>query len=73
MEIRVARLEVIAEHTQRDISELKTDVRELRKETKAEIGALRTEVRTDFRVMFGALITVALGLAGLMAKGFGWY
>ncbi|GAA3682063.1 MAG: hypothetical protein ABF636_11435 [Acetobacter sp.] len=26
----------------------------------------------DFRVIFGALIAVALGLAGLMAKGFHW-
>lgn len=26
----------------------------------------------DFRVLFGALIAVALGLAGLMAKGFHW-
>ncbi|WP_426174564.1 hypothetical protein [Massilia sp. TWR1-2-2] len=27
---------------------------------------------TDFRLMFGSLITVAIGLAGMMAKGFGW-
>mgnify|MGYP000722284598 FL=1 len=27
---------------------------------------------TDFRLIFGAIITVALGLAALMAKGFGW-
>ena len=27
---------------------------------------------TDFRLMFGSLITVAIGLSGMMAKGFGW-
>lgn len=58
MEARLARLEVAAEYMQRDIAELKADVR-----------AIRT---TDFRLMFGALITVALGLAAVMAKGFGW-
>lgn len=26
----------------------------------------------DFRILFGALIAVTLGLAGLMARGFGW-
>jgi hypothetical protein len=27
----------------------------------------------DFRVLFGAIIFVSLSLAGLMAKGFGWF
>ena len=58
MEARIARLEAAVEYMQCDISELKADVR-----------AIRT---TDFRIMFGALITVALGLATIMAKGFGW-
>lgn len=61
MEARVVKLEVIAEHTLRDLGEIKTDVRELRQ-----------HARPDFRTLFGALITVALGLAALMAKGFGW-
>lgn len=58
MEARVSRLEVVVEFMQRDIAELKADMR-----------AIRT---TDFRLIFGAIITVALGLAALMAKGFGW-
>ena len=41
------------------------DVKELRR----DITGIRT---TDFRLIFGAIIAVALGLAGLMAKGFGW-
>ena len=58
MEARMARLEVAVEYMQRDIAELKAGMR-----------AIRT---TDFRLIFGAIITVALGNAALMAKGFGW-
>lgn len=58
MEARIARLEVAVEYMQRDIAELKADIR-----------AIRT---TDFRLIFGAIITVALGNAALLAKGFGW-
>lgn len=65
MEARVAKLEAAMEFVQRDIAQLKQDVRELR----SDILGIRT---TDFRLLFGAIIAVALGLAGLMAKGFGW-
>lgn len=61
MEARIAKVEATLEHVQRDLGELRSDVRELRR-----------DARTDFRILFGALIAVALGLAGLMAKGFGW-
>ncbi|WP_291442752.1 hypothetical protein [Desulfovibrio sp.] len=61
MEARIARLESDMSHVKSDISEIKADFREFRK-----------DARTDFRLTFGALIAVALGLAGLMAKGFGW-
>ena len=59
MEARIAKLETTVEYIQRDIKELKEDVR-----------AIRT---TDFRLLFGAIIAVALGLSGLMAKGFHWF
>lgn len=65
MEARVAKLEAVSEFIQRDIAELKNETREIRK----DIASIRT---TDFRILFGAIITVALGLAGLMAKGFHW-
>lgn len=65
METRIAKLEVAVEFMQRDINELKADVRALRN----DVHSIRT---TDFRILFGAIITVALGLSGLMAKGFGW-
>ncbi len=61
MEARVAKLEAAIEHIQTDIADIKGDVR-----------SLRDNARTDFRVLFGAVIAVALGLAALMAKGFHW-
>lgn len=61
LEARVAKLEASVAHIERDIGEMKTDVR-----------GLRSDARTDFRLLFGALIAVALGLAGMMARGFGW-
>jgi hypothetical protein len=61
MEARVAKLEAHIEHIQSDITEIKSDVREIKR-----------DARTDFRLVFGAIIFVALGLAGLMAKGFHW-
>lgn len=68
MEPRIARLEAGMEYLTREISELRTDVRELR----SDISTARMDAKTDFQLVFGALITVALGLAALMAKGFGW-
>jgi hypothetical protein len=65
MEARVAKLEASMEYVQKDISELRTDVREIR----GDIKGIRT---TDFRLLFGAIIAVALGLAALMAHGFHW-
>jgi len=58
---RIAKLESDVAHIQSDIREIKQDLREIRQ-----------EARTDFRVLFGSLIGVALGLATLMAKSFGW-
>lgn len=65
MEARVTKLETAVEYIQRDVKELRDDVRALRN----DIHAIRT---TDFRITFGAIIAVALGLATLMAKGFHW-
>lgn len=62
MEARVAKLEATIEHVQRDITDIKTDIRTL-------VG----NARTDFRLLFGAIITATLGLAAVMAKGFHWF
>ncbi|HEX3864012.1 MAG TPA: hypothetical protein VHY35_20195 [Stellaceae bacterium] len=61
MEPRVAKLEAHIEHIQRDLNDIKSDIREIKR-----------DARTDFRLLFGALIFVTLGLAGLLAKGFHW-
>lgn len=61
MNDRIAKLESDVENIKGTLSEMKQDIRELRNDAKS-----------DFRVLFGALIAVALGLAGLMAKGFNW-
>ena len=60
-EARIARLESDVEHIKNDIGDIKQDLREI-----------KTDAKNDFRLLFGALIFVALGLAGIMAKGFGW-
>ena len=65
MESRVAKLETAFEFIQRDIKELKDDLRAV----KSDINGIRTG---DFRILFGTIIAVALGLGGLMAKGFHW-
>lgn len=61
MEARVAVLEEIAKSTKEILVEIKGDVRDILRDQKS-----------DFRLLFGALIAVALGLAGLMARGFHW-
>jgi hypothetical protein len=45
----------------RDVSGIKTDIHEI-----------RGHQERDFRLLFGTIIGITLGLAGLMAKGFGW-
>jgi hypothetical protein len=65
MEPRIAKLEATQEFIQRDIRDLKEDLRAVR----TDIAAIRT---TDFRLIFGAISAVALGLAGMMSKGFHW-
>ena len=55
---RVARVET-------GIDFLRSDIKNL----SEGLLAVRT---TDFRLMFGALIAVALSLSAMMAKGFGW-
>lgn len=68
MEMRVARLEVRVEHIEGDIAEIKTDIRSLRE----AIQHLHRRLDGDFRITWAGIIAANLGLAGLMAKGFGW-
>jgi len=49
------------EHIESDIRDIKTDIRDIRQNGFHM-----------FLITWGGIIAVALGLAGLMAKGFGW-
>ena len=61
LEAGVAVLGAHVTHIRDDLTAIRADIRDI-----------RDAARTDFRLLFGALIAVALGLAGLMARGFGW-
>jgi len=61
MEARVAKLESDVDYIKRDVAEIKTDVREIKR-----------DARNDFRLLFSSLIIATIGLASLVAKGFGW-
>jgi hypothetical protein len=68
MEARVAVLEQIAKDTEEILVEMKQDIRDIR----GELTDIRKDQKTDFRLLFGALISVALGQSYLMAHGFHW-
>lgn len=57
----VVRLESTVSHIESDVKEMKTDIKDLRKADES-----------NFRILFSSIIFVTLGLASLMAKGFGW-
>lgn len=67
-EPRIARLEASVSHIESDIHDIRSDVREIR----SDIKDLHKADESNFRALFSAIIIVALGIAGLMAKGFGW-
>jgi hypothetical protein len=56
------------EHVEVDIAEIKADVRSLRH----AMDRLQDRMDGDFRITWAGIITLGVGLAGLMAKGFGW-
>ncbi|ALM82555.1 hypothetical protein ASB57_05890 [Bordetella sp. N] len=56
----LAKLEAGFEYVQRDVSDLKTELR-----------SLRSEVRADFRLLFGTILTMSAGMVTLIAKAFG--
>lgn len=65
---RMGRMESDISYIKRDISDIKVDIKDM----GGKIQDIRKDMQGDFRLTFGALIAVALGLAGIMARGFGW-
>ncbi|WP_414147683.1 hypothetical protein ACMGGR_19855 [Erwinia sp. BNK-24-b] len=57
----MTKLETDVRYVQCDISEMKSDVRDIKK-----------DARRDFRLLFGVNLTTTPGLAALMAKVFHW-
>ncbi|HBW7857875.1 hypothetical protein FKL60_17430 [Klebsiella pneumoniae] len=62
---RMGRMESDISYTKRDISDIKSDIKELRNDIKD----IRKDMRKDLILVFGAFV----GLASMMAKGFGWF
>ena len=62
---RVARLEAGMDY-------LRQDVRDMKRELRGDIVTLSDKQEKDFRLLFAMNAATTLGLAGLMAKGFGW-
>lgn len=75
VDLHLARIEAKQDEFTRHYA-TKADVVALRDEMKTAVSeaksSLSDRIERDFRILFGALIAVALGLAGLMAKGFHW-
>jgi len=61
MEARLAKLEASMEYVQKDVADIKTDIRRI-----------HDSVDKNLKLYFAGLIFVALGLAVIMARGFGW-
>jgi chromosome segregation ATPase len=55
-----------------EMREFKGEMRDFQKEVRSEFRDVRHQARTDFRLLFGAIISLAVGMAALMAKGFHW-
>ena len=76
VELRVARVEVIVEHMERDLADVKADIRSIRHidmlSLRQTMDHLHRRLDSEIRLVWAAIIASNLGLASLMAKGFGW-
>ena len=75
LEIRLSAVETRAGQVETRLAVVETKLGALEagvNRVEAVTLRLQDNARTDFRLIFGALIATALGLAGMMAKGFHW-
>lgn len=68
IESRLAKVEASTEHIESDIKEVRTDIRELR----TDIKVLSQKSESNFRVLFGAIITACIGFLVVISRAFGW-
>ena len=73
---KVAKLEAAVEYVVRELADLRRSQEQgfesMRNEHTADFRRMRDHQERDFRLLFSMMVAVALGLAGLIAKGFGW-
>ena len=48
------------------------EIKKILNEIKIDNTEIKSYARIGFRILFGAIIAIAIGLSSLMAKGFGW-
>ncbi|RRZ93701.1 hypothetical protein [Erwinia sp. 198] len=73
MKVKIAKPESDVDNIKNYISDIRTDMREMRYDIDKLNINLRLEMKSDFRLIFAVLIASVLGLAALMAKGFYWF
>lgn len=83
-ESRVVRLETIIENINMSLQEIKTDIKDIKRNLSSDIKDIKMEMTTDFKDIqrdmtsdFRWLLTFIIGglgsIAGLMAHGFHWF
>jgi multidrug resistance efflux pump len=72
MEARLARLETHTEHINANVADLRAGLGRL--EIKVDQGFARVDAKIDrnFLILGGMIVSLSIGMAGLMAKGFHW-
>ncbi len=70
---RVAVLETHIGHINQNVEAIRKDVGDIRGIMRDDAKEFRSLLLKSFTITWGGLIFAALGLAGLMAKGFKWF
>ena len=79
LESRVARIESDVAHLRTDVADIKTDLRSVRDKldgfrdsTAKDFASVRESIAAAKIWGLGLALTIAAGLLGAMARGFGW-
>lgn len=72
---RIARLDSSVDHILRELSDIRTEARQLRADMSTENRQLRADMRTQLHWMlagFAWMMASFAAMLGVLAKGFGW-